>query len=82
MTPFEALYGRRCRKPLCWFESGESALLGRDVVQETTKKFKMIQEKMRSSQSRQKSYHYKRRKDIEFQVGDHVFLRVNPVTGS
>ena len=50
-------------------------------MQETTEKVKMIQEKMKASQSRQKSYHDKRRKDIEFQVGDHVFLRVNPVTG-
>jgi len=41
----------------------------------------MIQEKRKVSQSRQKSFHDKRRKDIEFQVGDHVFLRVNPVTG-
>jgi len=81
MAPFMALYGRRCRTPLCWFESGESALLGPDVVQETTEKIKMIQEKMKASQSRQKSYHEKRRKDIEFQVGNHVFLRVNPVTG-
>jgi len=81
MAPFMALYGRRCRTPLCWFESGESALLGPDVVQETTEKIKMIQEKMKASQSRQKSYHDKRRKDIEFQVGNHVFLRVNPVTG-
>ena len=81
MAPFEALYGRRCRTPLCWYESGESALLGLEVVQETTKKVKMIQEKMRASQSRQKSYHDKRRKDIEFQVGDHFFLRVNPITG-
>jgi len=81
MTPFEALYGRRCKTPLCWYESGESSLLGPDVVQEMTEKVKMIQEKMRASQSRQKSYHDKRRKDIEFQVGDHVFLRMNPVTG-
>jgi len=66
MAPFEALYGRRCRTPLCWFESGESALLGPEVVQETTEKVKMIQEKMKASQSRQKSYHDKRRKDIEF----------------
>ena len=80
MAPFEALYGQRCRTSLCWYESGESALLGPDVVQETTKKVMMIQEKMRASQNRQKSYHDKRRKDIEFQVGDHVFLRVNPVT--
>jgi len=44
MAPFEALYGRRCRTPLCWYESGESALLGPDVVQETIEKVKMIQE--------------------------------------
>ena len=56
-------------------------MLGPEVVQETTERVKMIQEKMRASQSRQKSYHDKRRKDIEFQVSDHVFLRVNPVTG-
>jgi hypothetical protein len=47
MTPFKALYGRRCRTPLCWYESGESALLGPKVVQETMEKVKMIQEKMR-----------------------------------
>jgi hypothetical protein len=81
MAPFEALYGRRCRTPLWWYASGESALLGPEVVQKTTEKVKMIQEKMRASQSRQKSYHDKRREDIEFQVGDHVFFRVNPVTG-
>jgi len=81
MAPFEALYWRRCRTLLCWFESGESALLGPDVVQETAKKVKMIQEKMKVYQRRQKIYHDKKRKDIEFQVGDHVFLRVNLVTG-
>jgi len=67
--------------PLCWYETGESALLEPEVVQKTTEKVKMIQEKMKASQSREKSYHDKRRKDIEFQLGDHVFLRVNPVTG-
>jgi len=81
MTLFEALYGRRYMTSLCWYKLGESSLLGPEVVQETTKKVKMIQEKMKVSQSRKKSYHDKRRKDIEFQVGDHVFLRVNPVTG-
>jgi len=80
MAPFEALYGQRCRTPLCWYELGESALLGLEVVQETTEKVKMIQEKMKVFQSRLKIYYDKRRKDIKFQVGDHVFLRVNPVT--
>ncbi|MCI86298.1 hypothetical protein A2U01_0107579, partial [Trifolium medium] len=63
MAPFEALYGRKYRTPLCWFESGESVVLGPDIVQQTTNKIKMIQEKMRASQSRQKSYADKKRKD-------------------
>src|ERR1051325_1580788 len=81
MTPFETLYGRRCRTPLCWYESGESAMIGPEIVQQTSGKIKMIQEKMRSSHSRHKSYHDKRRKDLEFSEGDHVFMRVTPMTG-
>ncbi|GAU49588.1 hypothetical protein TSUD_138750 [Trifolium subterraneum] len=81
MAPFEALYGRRCRTPLCWYESGENVVLSPDIVQETTEKIRMIQEKMKASQSRQKSYHDKKRKDVEFEEGDHVFLRVTSTTG-
>ncbi|XP_028246736.1 uncharacterized protein LOC114424065 [Glycine soja] len=81
MAPYEALYGRRCRTPLCWSELEEGLTLGPEVVHQTTKKVKLIQEKMRTAQSRQKSYHDKRRNDLEFEVGDHVFLRVTPWTG-
>ena len=81
MAPYEALYGRRCRTPLCWLEPGEDLTLGPEVVQQTTEKVKLIQERMRTAQSRQKSYQDKRRKDLEFEVGDHVFLRVTPWTG-
>ncbi|GAU51960.1 hypothetical protein TSUD_417460 [Trifolium subterraneum] len=81
MAPFEALYERRCRTPLCWYESSETVVLGPDIVQETTEKIRMIREKMKASQSRQKSYHDKKRKDVEFQEGDHVFLRVTSTTG-
>lgn len=56
-------------------------MLGPDLVHETTEKVRLIREKMKASQSRQKSYHDKRRKDLEFQEGDHVFLRVTPLTG-
>ncbi|MCH83701.1 retrotransposon protein [Trifolium medium] len=48
MTPFEALYGRKCRTPLCWYESGENVILGLEIVQETTEKIKMIREKMKA----------------------------------
>ncbi|RZB98949.1 Protein NDL2 [Glycine soja] len=71
MAPYEALYGRRCRTPLCWLEPGEGLTLGPEVVQQTTEKVKLIQERMRTAQSRQKSYHDKRRKDLEFEDGDH-----------
>jgi hypothetical protein len=81
MAPYEALYGRKCRTPLCWFETGEALTLGPDFIQQTTDKIKMIQDKMRASQSRQKSYYDQRRKPLEFQEGDHVFLRVTPTTG-
>lgn len=56
-------------------------MLGPELVRETTEKVKLIREKMNASQSRKKSYHNKRRKDLEFSVGDYVFLRVTLVTG-
>ena len=56
MAPYEALYGRRCRTPLCWLELGENLTLGPKVVQQTTKNGKLIQERMGTSQSRQNSY--------------------------
>lgn len=66
---------------MCWYESGESGVLGHEIVHQTIEKIKMIQENMKTSQIRQKSYHDKRRKTLEFQEGDHIFLRVTPVTG-
>ena len=55
-------------------------MLGPELVRETTAKVKLIREKMKTSQSRQKSYNDKRRNDLEFQADDHVFLRVSLVT--
>ena len=81
MALFEDLYGRRCRTPLCWYESGESVVIEPKIVQQTMDKIKMIREKMKIAQSHQKSYHDKKRKDLSFEKGDHVFLRVTPVTG-
>lgn len=84
MAPYEALYGRRCRTPVCWNEVGEQKLfgeLGPEIIKDTTDKVKVIQEKLKIAQSRQKSYVDKRRKDLEFEEGDHVFLRVSPWKG-
>ncbi|XP_052723888.1 uncharacterized protein LOC108343993 [Vigna angularis] len=81
MAPFEALYGRKCRTPLCWFQEGENVLTGPELIQQTTEKVKLIQERLKTSQSRQKSYADKRRRPLEFAAGDHVLLRLNPITG-
>ena len=81
MTPFEALYGKHCRTPLCWDEAGERKLIGPEFVQMTTDKIKEIRNKLKAAQDRQKSYADNRRKDLEFDVGDWVFLKLSPWKG-
>ena len=76
MAPYEALYGRPCRSPMCWMESGEASLIGLELVQETTDKIRVIHERLLAGQSRLKSYADHRRRPLEFHIGDHVFLRV------
>ncbi|KAL6331976.1 hypothetical protein AAG906_020329 [Vitis piasezkii] len=77
----DALYGRPCRSPLCWIEMGESRLLGPEIVQETTEKIQLIKEKLKTAQDRQKSYADKRRRPLEFEEGDWVFVKVSPRRG-
>ncbi|XP_075109176.1 uncharacterized protein LOC142180967 [Nicotiana tabacum] len=81
MAPYEALYGRRCRSPIGWFEVGETELYGPDLIHQAIEKVKVIQERLRTAQSRQKSYSDVRRRDLEFEVSDWVFLRISPMKG-
>ncbi|GKE47410.1 putative reverse transcriptase domain-containing protein [Tanacetum coccineum] len=74
-APFEALYGRKCRSPVIWAEVGESQLIGPEIIQETTEKIVQIKERLKTARSRQKSYADKRRKPLEFKVGDWVLLK-------
>ncbi|GJX74536.1 putative reverse transcriptase domain-containing protein [Tanacetum coccineum] len=80
-APFEALYGRKCRSPIMWAEVGEGQLIGPELVQETTKKFSQIKDRLKAARDRQKSYANKRRKPLEFSVGDYVLLKVSPWKG-
>ena len=80
-APFEALYGRKCRTPVCWAEIGEKQLSGPEVVQETTDKIIQVKERLKAARDRQKSYADNRRKPLEFQVGDKVLLKVSPWKG-
>jgi hypothetical protein len=81
MAPFEALYGRRCRTPLNWSQAGEREIFGPDLVLEVEAKVRVITKNLEAAQARQKSYHDKRRKPLQFEVGDHVYLKVSPTKG-
>ena len=81
MTPYEALYGRPCRSPLCWTEVGESSITGPDLIKDISDKVSLIRQRLLTAQSRQKSYADVRRRPLEFEVGDHVFLKVMPKRG-
>ena len=76
MAPYEALYGRPCRSPICWTKVGESSITSPDLIRDTTKKVNLIHKRLLTDQSRQKSYVDRRRRPLEFKVGDHIFLNV------
>ena len=76
MAPYEALYRRPCRSPICWTEVGKSSITGPDLIRDTSEKVGMIQKRLLITQSRQKSYADIRRRPLEFKAGDHVFLKV------
>jgi len=82
MSPFEALYGRKCRTPLMWSEVGERALVGPALIKEAEERVAEIREKLKAAQSRQKSYADKKRREISFNPGDFVYLKVSPIRGT
>ncbi|KAF5801008.1 putative nucleotidyltransferase, Ribonuclease H [Helianthus annuus] len=80
-APFEALYGRKCRSPVCWAEVGEVQLSGPEIVFQTTDKIVQIRERLKAARDRQKSYADPKRKDLHFEVGEKVLLKVSPWKG-
>ena len=81
MTPYEALYGRPCRSPICWTEVRESSITGPDLIRDTSEKVSLIRQRLLTAQRQQKSYADVRRRPLEFEVRDHVFLKVMPKRG-
>nr|GEX85963.1 reverse transcriptase domain-containing protein [Tanacetum cinerariifolium] len=71
-TLFEALYGQKCRSPVCWTEVGEAQVLGQELMQETTEKIVQIKQRMQAARDRQKTYADLKRKPMEFQDWDKV----------
>ncbi|GKC06828.1 putative reverse transcriptase domain-containing protein [Tanacetum coccineum] len=80
-APFEALYGRKCRSPVCWAKVGDAQLTGPTIIHETTEKIVQIKSRIQATHDRKKSYANIRRKPMVFQVGDRVMLKVSPWKG-
>ena len=77
MEPYETLYGRKCRTSMCWTELSEKKVIDLDLIQETEEKVKMIRERLKVVADRQKSYVDLKRKDIQYEIGEKVFLKVS-----
>jgi hypothetical protein len=81
ISPFKALYGRKCRTPPYWDQTGERQFFGLKIIQEAEKQVRIIRENMRTAHSRQQIYADTQKRQLEFEVGDHVYLKVSPIRG-
>ena len=81
MAPYETLYKRPCQSMICWTEMGESSSTGLDLIRDTSEKVGLIRKHLFTTQNRKKSYASRRHQPLEFEVGDHVFLKVMPKRG-
>ena len=81
VSPFEALYGRKCRSPIYWHEAGERRILGPEEVDVVSREIEIIKRRLQASMHRQKKSTQNRRRPLEFEVSDQVFLKVSPMSG-
>jgi hypothetical protein len=81
MSPFQALYGRNCRTLLHWDQPNERQVFGSDVLLEAKEDIRMVRENLKTAQSRHRSYDDTRRRELSFEVGDYVYLKVSPIKG-
>ena len=81
MAPFEALYGKRCTSSVGWFEVEESSILFPEIIHEVVEKVRMIKDRLATAYSHQKSNADNRKRALEFEVGDQVYLKISPMKG-
>nr|GEW81944.1 putative reverse transcriptase domain-containing protein [Tanacetum cinerariifolium] len=80
-APFEALYGRKCRSPVCWVEFGDTQLTRLEIIHETIKNIVQIRQHLQAARDRQRNYANVRQKPFEFHAGDRVMLKISPRKG-
>ncbi|KAI4340579.1 hypothetical protein MLD38_025399 [Melastoma candidum] len=78
MAPFEAIYRRSCKSALCWNER-DRTFNGPKLIRKTSEVVATVRQRTRTAQSRQKSYADKRRRPLEFEIGNEVFLKLSPM---
>jgi hypothetical protein len=81
MAPFEALYGRKCTTPLLWSGVGEQSLFGPDIIKDAEEKVRLIRDRLKIAQYRQKSYADSKHIEVTYEVGNKAYLRVSPLRG-
>ncbi|WVZ97364.1 hypothetical protein U9M48_042910 [Paspalum notatum var. saurae] len=80
-SPFEALYGKRCRTPLFWNQTGEKQVFGHDIIRDLEQQLRIVRENLRVARSSERSYADVRRRDLSFKVDVHLYLKVSPMRG-
>ena len=81
MAPYEALYGRKCRSPICWDVEGLRQIEELELVQEMVDKIQVVKQCLKAAQDRQKSYFDQHRREMTYEVGEKVFLKASPWKG-
>jgi hypothetical protein len=81
MSPFEVLYGCKCRTPLFWNEPRENQVFGPKILREAERQVQVVRENLQLAQSRQKNYADHKRRKLSFEVCDFVYLKVSPMRG-
>ena len=74
MAPFKVLYGRRSQTSLMWDEVGDRQLFGPNVIKESEEKVKLIRDRLKVAQSRQKSYADLKCKEVVYEIGDIAYM--------
>jgi hypothetical protein len=81
MALFEALYGRKCTTPRLWSGVGERSLFGPDLIKDAEEKIRLIRDRLKIAESKQKSYADSKHREVTYAIGDRAYLRVSPLGG-